>query len=443
MTADAKLERELMTLFGSDAYIRAPIDLHATAMARVAQVRQRPPVLARLRGETIGRSARAPMLAAMVVLAGAALIILAMAAAFAAGGLPSPASGTITYVSRYYSIWTVRGDGTDDHQIGLGECPSVSANGASMVFVSGRSGNVKGQLIAAKGDGSEQHVLPGVDTWTGSVSPDGSQVAWAKDVGSSTAAGTLDYVGSEDELWVSPVSGSPGVRLVPRAATPNVSYLRQAWSPDGDQIAFVEVDNATGSAATGSPADASIWIVNADGSELHQLVTASPDTSISWSPDGRWLAYARDGATDPELRAVAVDGSVDTLVGAAVEPGSVRWSSDGRYLAFIDHRDVLATVVTVDMSDGSPVGARHRGPVIGAQGAATGATVWFDIAWSPDSHNLLIVETRRISYGSRPENFASRLLLVDPEFEAPPTLLLDTDRSIGDFSGCPVTWSNP
>ncbi len=436
MTADTKLEGRLTELFSSTTSGRAPIDLHATAMTRVARVRQRPPVLARLRGERLGRSLGATRLAGRVLLAGA-LILLAMAAAFAAGALRSVASGTITYVSHdgstAYSIWSVRGDGTGDHQIGSGECPSVSANGATIVFVSGRLGNVKGQMIAAKGDGSEQHVLPGVAAWSGAVSPDGSQVAWAKDVGSSTGDGNPNYGRlSDDELWVSPVSGSPGVRIVPRAATPNVLYVRQAWSPGGDQIAFVVQDNVTWS-AKGYTGEASIWIVNADGSELHRLVTAWPETSISWSPDGRWLTYVRDSETGPQLMALAADGSVERPVGAAGDPGRSWWSPDGRYLAFLD-RDGIATV---EMSEGSPVGAPHRGP------AATGATVWFDIAWSPDSHNLLIVETRRISDGPRAENFSSRLLSIDPEFQGEPTLLLDRERSIGDFYRCPVTWSNP
>ncbi|MEO7119346.1 MAG: hypothetical protein ABIZ34_10285 [Candidatus Limnocylindrales bacterium] len=428
MTAEAKLERSLTEFFSWEGSRHAPTDLHTTAMARVARVRQRPPVLARLQGERLGRSIRATRLARIVVLTGAALILLVMAMLFAAGAPRSAASGTITYVSYDSStsdaslpppssIWSVGGDGTGDHRIGFGECPTVSADGATVVFVSGRLGNQKGQMIAANGDGSEQHVLPDVAAWIGAISPDGSQVAWAKDVG------------SEDELWVSPVSGSPGVRIVRTAATPNVTYDGQVWSPAGDQIAFVEsVIEASGRAV-----DTSIWLVKADGSELHQLVTASPGTSISWSPDGRWLTYVQDSETGPQLVALAADGSVEGLVGAATAPGRSWWSPDGKYLAFLD----LDGIATVEMSDGSPVGAPHRGPT------ATGSTFRFDLAWSPDSHDLLIVETRRISPGTRAENFASRLLLSDPQFQDEPSLLLDREQSIGDFYQCPVTWSNP
>src|SRR5215218_2198318 len=100
MSADTKLERGLTDLFSSTESVHAPIDLHATAMTRVARARQRPPLVARLRGERLGRSTGATRLAEMVILAGAALILLAIAAVLATGGTRRPASsGTITYVS--------------------------------------------------------------------------------------------------------------------------------------------------------------------------------------------------------------------------------------------------------------------------------------------------------------------------------------------------------
>lgn len=130
--------------------------------------------------------------------------------------------------------------------------------------------------------------------------------------------------------------------------------------------------------------------------------------------------------------ALAADGSVERPVAvAAAFPSRIQWSPAGRYLAFID----VDGIATVEMSEGSPVGAPHRGP------AATGLKA--DFAWSPDSHRLLIVETRRISYGSHAENFAGRLLLIDSEFQGQPTLLLYRERSIGDFYDCPVIWSSP
>jgi len=454
MTADTKLEGRLTELFNSTTSGRAPIDLHATAMTRVARVRQRPPVLARLRGERLGRSIGVTRLAGRVVLVGAALILLAMAAAFAAGALRSAASGTITYVSwdvsnpETYSIWSVRGDGTGDHRIATGECPSVSADGASMVFISGRLGPVKGQMTAAKGDGSDQRVLTGVDTFKGMISPDGSAVAWVKDL---RPIGTVNNarLGYEDELWVSPVSGGPGVRVVARRA-PNVSFSGQAWSPSGDRIAFVEKKFIFAGADGGRTVEESIWIVSANGSSLQQIATASEShdrrwlpskhpSSISWSPDGHSLAYIRESGSDSWLTVLAADGSHEARIAAGFD-GEPVWSPNGKYIAF----QGIDGLTTVEILGGSTVGPQHRAPV------NTTEPVQVDIgAWSPDSRHLLVIETRQLddvgnqqAVGNQPEGEPSRLLLIDAELKGPPSLVLDRERSIGDVYRCPVTWSN-
>jgi dipeptidyl aminopeptidase/acylaminoacyl peptidase len=54
------------------------------------------------------------------------------------------------------------------------------------------------------------------------------------------------------------------------------------WSPDGDQLAYLDRGN--------------LWIMNADGSGRHQVTTASPrytDARPSWSPNGHYLAFVR------------------------------------------------------------------------------------------------------------------------------------------------------
>lgn len=51
-----------------------------------------------------------------------------------------------------------------------------------------------------------------------------------------------------------------------------------AWSPNGTTIAF-----------TSDRAPAGIWVVNADGSELRSLVTA---TQPAWSPNGHSIAFS-------------------------------------------------------------------------------------------------------------------------------------------------------
>lgn len=56
------------------------------------------------------------------------------------------------------------------------------------------------------------------------------------------------------------------------------------WSPDGRRIAFDAV-------STGDPAftDAYVFVMNADGEELHRLVRGH---DLAWSPDATKIAYA-------------------------------------------------------------------------------------------------------------------------------------------------------
>ena len=64
-----------------------------------------------------------------------------------------------------------------------------------------------------------------------------------------------------------------------------------AWSPDGSQIVFAR--------------DSGLWEVGADGSGLHQLTNDPTDERPSWSPDGKTIVFDSDrNDPTPTLRAV-------------------------------------------------------------------------------------------------------------------------------------------
>ncbi len=103
-----------------------------------------------------------------------------------------------------------------------------------------------------------------------SCSPDGKSVVFASD-----ATGTYQlYLLSFDQTEPIPLSPSDGLNFAP------------VFSPDGSSIAFVSTRNG------GIP---TIWMVNADGSNPHQITTdLGRDTSPSWGPDGRQLLYSSE-----------------------------------------------------------------------------------------------------------------------------------------------------
>ena len=106
---------------------------------------------------------------------------------------------------------------------------------------------------------------------TGAFSPDGRQIVFA----------SLGDAGHNWDLWLKIVGEAEARRLT----TNEKPDLRPSWAPDGKQIAFVRLDDA---------GIGTIYMVSPMGGPERRL----PDlpvrrTSVSWSPDGQWLAAAK------------------------------------------------------------------------------------------------------------------------------------------------------
>ncbi|MFJ8565497.1 S9 family peptidase [Streptomyces sp. NPDC093514] len=116
--------------------------------------------------------------------------------------------------------------------------------------------------------------------------------------------------------------------------------------PTGEQVAFI-CDRA------GVP---QLWSGPARGTEAHVL-DGDPDpvTEVSWSPDGRWIAYtsAPGGGEHTRVLVVRPDGTGRQVL-AGAEPGSSAhlgcWTRDG-------------TALAVTVAHPSPVRSEHAGPV--------------------------------------------------------------------------------
>ncbi|GAA2278055.1 hypothetical protein GCM10010430_75030 [Kitasatospora cystarginea] len=100
-----------------------------------------------------------------------------------------------------------------------------------------------------------------------------------------------------------------------------------------------------------------LWTGTADSDDVHLLDTGlDPVIEVSWSPDGRWIAYttAPGGGELTRVLCVRPDGR-DRRVLAGAAPGSTaylgRWSRDGSALA----------ITATDPPAGPPT-AQHSGP---------------------------------------------------------------------------------
>jgi dipeptidyl aminopeptidase/acylaminoacyl peptidase len=141
--------------------------------------------------------------------------------------------------------------------------------------------------------------------------------------------------------------------------------------------------------------------------DLPTQLTAS-DKDISdpqWSPDGRRLAYLRDG----EIWVTEADGSRSTRVVAKPGGGTdARWSPDGGRLAFLSRRRGWSQIWVID----APVPRRGRPanePKVPVARAVTGAGLDVNsFAWAPDGARLAVMARHDPTHP-----FASEIAIVD------------------------------
>lgn len=101
-----------------------------------------------------------------------------------------------------------------------------------------------------------------------------------------------DYVGYLDRYRNHIYSLVPGDSIPTQLTSGDFDDSDPVWSPDGKSIAFVS--NRTEDPDSNS--DTNIWIVSSEtkdkGGHLIQVTTSpNEDTSPSWSPDGKYIAY--------------------------------------------------------------------------------------------------------------------------------------------------------
>jgi hypothetical protein len=191
-------------------------------------------------------------------------------------------------------------------------------------------------------------------------------------------------------IWVMRPDGGGQRRLVAHGTEP-------AWAPDSRGIAYVRFIEGR---------RFGIRAIRVDGTGDRSLVSGEPDNppssptrtggvvdSPAWSPDGRSLAFARDGSV------VILSGGLQrTLVAGpdAERAEGIRWSYDGRWLAFDDQDPVteLPVVRVVSVS-----GARRRTlPLRPFAWSSRAALLAYATggAGTPASVNILNVATGRV-----------------------------------------------
>jgi len=103
-------------------------------------------------------------------------------------------------------------------------------------------------------------------------------------------------------------------------------------SPDGKRVIYVR----TSMDIMKDQPRANLWIINADGTE-HRPVLSSRQSFSSprWSPDGKRLAYISGAEGSPQMYVRWMDtGQTALITNLPKGPGSLTWSPDGQWIAF-------------------------------------------------------------------------------------------------------------
>ena len=197
-------------------------------------------------------------------------------------------------------------------------------------------------------------------------------------------------------LLVTPAFGiaSSLLDLLQRGGQPPVRLTAVGgpwWSPDGKIVFASRRPNRVFATTKGD--DYQLYVMNADGSGKQALLEPG-DGPFSWSPDGRNIAFARNG----HVYVTNADGSGVRRLTSRPRPrpgGSWvvfagAWSPDGRKIAFVTKRDGNWEVYVMN-PDGSGKRNLTRNP------GNDGPRGW-GVAWSPDGRKIAFVSDRDGTY---------------------------------------------
>lgn len=188
------------------------------------------------------------------------------------------------------------------------------------------------------------------------ISPDGSKIVYVRNF--------MDIMTDRQRsnLWIIDYDGSNHRPLT----TGNANYSSPRWSPDGSKLLYV-------SSADGS---SQIYVRFMDDGQTAKLtnLTQSP-SSITWSPDGNWIAFQ-----------MMVPAAAKPLIQMPPKPQGAEWAKPPKYIDRVIYRmdgagylpDGFTHLFTLPADGGTP-----------RQITSGSFNFGGPLSWTPDGHALI------------------------------------------------------
>jgi Tol biopolymer transport system component len=189
--------------------------------------------------------------------------------------------------------------------------PALSPDGTQVAFV--RTVGSKSQLMLVNADGTNlRQIRSSTHLRAPQWHPNGTKIIYSVNASPSVVTFMINADGTRDQQLIEAGDGQLA-----------------AWSPDGKKLAFV-------SSRAGAGRD--IYTMNADGSELLRVTNTDDysEWSPRWSPDGKKIVCYGDytfNTANSKMYLLNADGSGRTSIGP--EKGRrPSWSQDGTKIIF-------------------------------------------------------------------------------------------------------------
>jgi Tol biopolymer transport system component len=179
-------------------------------------------------------------------------------------------------------------------------------------------------LVLYNLNGGNKQILAADAGW-GSLSPDGSQMAYE----ALDGIHVIDLVTKTERVLA------------------NVSGFGLSWSQDGEQIAYIGMDNGLID---------SVFVVNADGTQVRQVSEWSYESIIGWSPEGKlysvvpftgaaaWKVFAFDLSAGTAQELFTIENGTPKFLNPHLSP-------DGNLIAYRGRDSSSLYLVRTDGSD--------------------------------------------------------------------------------------------